>query len=115
MESAKKYLDKPYNRVIKRITDESGTYYHATVLEFEGCQSTGDTYQEAFEGLTEAMQGWIATKLDAGCPIPAPSESDGYSGKFLVRIPKSLHAQLAAMAQKEGVSLNQYALYKLSR
>jgi predicted HicB family RNase H-like nuclease len=37
-----------------------------------------------------------------------------YSGKFVVRIPKKLHARLAIEADKEGVSLNQYALYKLS-
>ncbi|MDR0877804.1 MAG: type II toxin-antitoxin system HicB family antitoxin [Treponema sp.] len=32
----------------------------------------------------------------------------------MVRIPKTLHAHLAIEAQREGVSLNQYALYKLS-
>lgn len=40
---------------------------------------------------------------------------DGYNGKILVRIPRSLHRQLASDAKREGVSLNQYALYKLSR
>lgn len=40
---------------------------------------------------------------------------EGYSGKFLVRVPKSLHKRLAEEAALEGVSLNQYALYKLSR
>lgn len=42
-------------------------------------------------------------------------ELDGYNGKILVRIPRSLHKQLALDARREGVSLNQYALYKLSR
>ena len=40
---------------------------------------------------------------------------DRYSGKFVVRVPKSLHRSLAAAAEREGVSLNQYALYKLSK
>ena len=40
---------------------------------------------------------------------------DGYNGKILLRIPRSLHRRLAECAQIEGVSLNQYALYKLSR
>lgn len=40
---------------------------------------------------------------------------EGYNGKILVRVPRSLHKQLAADAKREGVSLNQYALYKLSR
>jgi hypothetical protein len=37
-----------------------------------------------------------------------------YSGKFNVRIPKSLHAALASEAEAEGVSLNQLVLAKLS-
>ena len=40
--------------------------------------------------------------------------SNKFSGKFLVRIPKSLHYKLTIEAEKEGVSLNQYVLYKLS-
>lgn len=40
---------------------------------------------------------------------------EGYNGKILVRVPRSLHKQLAINAKREGVSLNQYALYKLSR
>lgn len=38
-----------------------------------------------------------------------------YSGKLMVRIPKELHRQLAEAAKENGVSLNQYALYKLAR
>ena len=36
------------------------------------------------------------------------------SGKIALRIPKSLHAKLAEQAHNEGVSLNQYCLYKLA-
>ena len=32
----------------------------------------------------------------------------------VLRLPKSLHARLAREAEQEGVSLNQYALYRLS-
>ncbi len=38
-----------------------------------------------------------------------------YSGKLSLRIPKSLHQTLSEQAKREGVSLNQYALYKLSQ
>jgi hypothetical protein len=38
-----------------------------------------------------------------------------YSGKFNVRIPKSLHAALASEAEAEGVSLNQLVVAKLAR
>ena len=37
-----------------------------------------------------------------------------YSGNISLRVPRSLHKELAEAAKVEGVSLNQYALYKLS-
>jgi predicted RNase H-like HicB family nuclease len=108
------YLELPYNIMIQHMVDESGNYYFATVLEFDGCMSDGATYQEAFENIQDAMKGWIETKLANGFPVPPPIIREKYSGKFMVRLPKTLHARLAVEAEKEGVSLNQYALYKLS-
>ena len=46
-------------------------------------------------------------------PDARPSRQE-YSGKFVVRVPKSLHAALAAEADAEGVSLNQLVVAKLS-
>ena len=112
--SIQEYMQLPYNYIIKPISDESGRYFYATVLELDGCQSTGDTFQEAYEGLREAMEGWIETKIENGFSVPMPVDSEKYSGKFVVRMPKSLHCRLAMEAEKEGVSLNQFALYKLS-
>jgi predicted HicB family RNase H-like nuclease len=45
--------------------------------------------------------------------LAAPVSS--YSGKFLVRVPRSLHARLAREAEQQGVSLNQWAASKLAR
>lgn len=115
MKNIQKYMELPYNYIIQPLNDESGFYYHAQVLELDGCQSTGETFEEACENLKEAMEGWIETKIEAGFEIPLPVGHEDFSGKFLIRIPKSLHYRLAIEAQKEGVSLNQYAVYKLSR
>lgn len=112
--NANDYLKLPYTIMIKHVADESGAYYYATVLELDGCQSTGTTYEEVYEGIREAMEGWIETRLENGFGVPEPIADDSFSGKFVVRIPKSLHAKLAIEAEKEGVSLNQYAMYKLS-
>ena len=112
--NVKDYLKLSYHIVIQHITDESGSYYFATVKEFDGCMSDGETYIEAFENIQEAMEGWIECKLEGGFPVPLPIDDSQYSGKFVLRIPKTLHAQLATEAEKEGVSLNQYALYRLS-
>ena len=85
------------------------------ILEFDGCQSTGESFEEAYNNLKEAMELWIETKLENGLEIPFPITTENYSGKFIIRIPKSLHYKLAVEAKQEGVSLNQYALYKLSK
>ena len=105
----------PYNYIIQPINDESGNYYYARVLEFDGCQCTGETFNDAYENIKDAMRGWIETKLENGYEVPLPIGYEDFSGKFVVRIPKSLHYKLAVEAEQEGVSLNQYALYKLSR
>ena len=115
MKKVDEYMKLPYNYIIQPINDESGNYYYARVLEFDGCQSTGETFNDAYENIKDAMRGWIETKLENGYEVPLPIGYEDFSGKFVVRIPKSLHYRLAVEAEQEGVSLNQYALYKLSR
>lgn len=115
MKNVEYYMNLPYNYIVQPITDESGSYFYARVLELDGCQSTGETFEEAYENLREAMEGWIETKLEGGFEVPLPVRYDDFSGKFVVRIPKSLHYRLTIEAEQEGVSLNQYALYKLSK
>ena len=115
MKDIKDYLELPYNFIIQPVSDESGSYFYARVLELDGCQSTGETFEEAYENLKDAMEGWIEAKLEGGFEVPLPVGYDDFSGKFIVRIPKSLHYKLSVEAEQEGVSLNQYALYKLSR
>lgn len=114
MKNVKDYMELPYNYIVQPIKDESGEYFYAHVLELDGCQSTGDTFEEAYKNLKEAMEGWVEAKLEGGFEIPLPVGYEDFSGKFVVRIPKTLHYQLSLEAEKEGVSLNQYALYKLS-
>ena len=108
------YLSLPYTKVIKEIDDESGHYYYGRIMELDGCQSTGDTLEELDISLKEAMEGYIETKIEHNMPIPMPIKDDDYSGKFVLRIPKSLHRRLAEQANAEGVSLNQYAMFKLA-
>jgi predicted HicB family RNase H-like nuclease len=40
--------------------------------------------------------------------------SEKYSGRFVIRMPKTLHAKFAIKAAQKGVSLSQYSLYRLS-
>ena len=108
------YLKLPYTKMIKEVNDESGHYYYGCVLELDGCQSPGDSLEELMVSLNEAMEGYLEVKLENNIPIPMPQQDDNYSGKFIVRLPKSLHKRLSIEASKEGVSLNQWACYKLA-
>jgi len=64
-----------------------------------GCISQGDTAKEA----VAVDATWITVALEDGGPIPEPV-SDAYSGRFVLRVRKSLHRLLAEPAAKEGVA-----------
>jgi len=106
------YLGLDYTMIIKHVSDESGTYYHGKFVELEGCQSTADTIDELVQNLNEVKKDHIEIKLGYGDPIPEPRELP--SGNIMLRMPRTLHRDLIDNAEREGVSLNQYILYKLS-
>lgn len=113
--SVEDYMKMPYTRLVQEINDESGHYFYGKILELDGCQSTAESLTELYESLNEAMEGYLEIKLEEKLPIPVPHSVDKYSGKFVVRLPKSLHQRLVIEAEREGVSLNQLALYKLAQ
>jgi predicted HicB family RNase H-like nuclease len=75
----------------------------------------GDTFEELGEMIQDAMRMWIETALEDGVDIPEPRLEEEYSGKFIVRVPKSLHRELVATAEREGVSLNMYVATVLGK
>lgn len=83
--------------------------------DLPGCLSQADSPDEIGPMAEEARQLWIETEYGAGRDIPLPSYPEEFSGKFNLRLPKSLHRQLAEAAERESVSLNQYAVMLLSR
>ncbi len=74
----------------------------------------GDTQAEAITMLDDAMTEWLTAKLEDGDPIPEPIAPENFPGKFIVRMKKSLHRDLARRAEREGVSLNQYVVSELA-
>ncbi len=66
--------------------------------------------------IEDAKRGWLEVALDQGIAISESSRlSSDFSGKFNIRVPKSLHKVLADKAKEENISLNQFILYQLSR
>ena len=111
MKNVEYYMSLPYTIIIEPTKDESGFYYVGRIMEFDGCTADGETKEEAIQSLNEAMELWIETKTANGFAVPEPMQESKASGKFTLRIPKSLHQRLTMEASKEGISLNQYALY----
>ncbi|HLN27970.1 MAG TPA: toxin-antitoxin system HicB family antitoxin [Gemmataceae bacterium] len=66
----------------------------------------------AFAKTKESRQ--VDRLIDSLPDPPVGPQRREYSGKFNVRVPKSLHAALASEADAEGVSLNQLVLAKLA-
>jgi len=106
------YMNLPYTIELRRDPEEG---WFVRVKELRGCMSQGDTAEEAMAMIREAMQLWFEVALEEGLPIPEPRTEEEYSGKFVVRVPRSLHRELVESASQEGVSLNQYINVALAR
>ena len=63
------HLSHPYNYIITEVNDESGKYFVARVSELDGLIGTGNTYEEAYNDIKEAMVSYIETKLSHGIKI----------------------------------------------
>jgi len=98
------YLKLPYSRIL--IPDEGS--YAAEILEFPGCFSQGETPNEAITNLEKAARSWIQVALTQGLEIPEPYLNQGYAGKIALRLPRSMHRQATRLAERDGVSLNQF-------
>jgi antitoxin HicB len=105
------YMSLPYTIELQQHSEEG---WFVKVRELPGCMSQGDTAEEALTMIKEAMELWLEVALEDGDPIPEPRPLESYSGKFVVRLPKSLHRELVEAASREGISLNQYISVALS-
>ncbi len=106
------YLALPYSREL--VPNEDGSW-SARIGEFPGCMATGATRDEALTLLDGVQRGWIASAIRNAREIPLPFASREYSGKFVVRVAPELHRDLARRADREGVSLNQFAATVFAR
>ncbi len=101
------YLKLPYSIKVTYDADAENPGWVAQVAELPGCLTQADTFEELGAMVQDAMRRWFEAALALGNPIPEPAADEEYSGKFVVRLPRSLHRQLAQAAEREGVSLNQ--------
>ncbi len=110
------YMSLPYRMEIVPDRQEGG--YTAWYPDLPGCLSCAETLEDVIANAADAKKAWLEAALADGVKINEPSEEkdlSGFSGQFKLRIPRSLHRTLSLNAKKEGISMNQYCIYLLSK
>jgi predicted HicB family RNase H-like nuclease len=87
----------------------------AWVAEFPSLAAHGDTHDEALAEIKAVVAAVVDDLQANGEHVPEPFSLRSFSGKLVLRMPKSLHRDLVFEAEREGVSLNQLITSKLSR
>jgi antitoxin HicB len=103
-----------YPIVLARAANGDGPGWIATVEELPGCEAHGPTPESAAAGMPDAVERWVRDARAAGRDVPPPGAAAAHSGKLLVRMPRSLHAELFRAAEREGTSLNAYIVAALA-
>ena len=105
-----------YPITLRPLAKDEGGGWLAEFPDLPGCMADGATPEEAMREAADAARSWIRTAKAHGDPIPTPSRVDrtSYSGRWLLRTPKTLHKRLSERAKAEGVSLNTLAVTLLA-
>lgn len=107
------YMKLNYRMEIVEDINEGG--FVVSYPELPGCITCGETIESAVANALDAKKAWLKAAIESGIEISEPDSLENYSGQFKLRIPRSLHRSLAEPSKREGISMNQYCVYLLSR
>lgn len=97
------YLSLSYPIDLRQTPEHGGFFvFHP---DLEGCMAEGGSAEEAIANLADSRELWLEARLASGAPVPEPLE-DEPSGRISLRMAPSLHASLARLATRRGLSLN---------
>ena len=111
MKTLDDYMQISYRMEIVEDKQEGG--FVVSFPELPGCITCGETIESAIANAMDAKKTWLEAALEQRIEIA--DDLKKYSGQFKLRIPRSLHKSLAEHSKKEGISMNQYCVYLLSR
>jgi antitoxin HicB len=97
-------FDYPFT--VRMLAQEEGGGFLIEFPDLPGCMSDGETLEEAIENGQDAMSCWLSAARESNKKIPKPGKFEPQSGKWVQRVPKSMHYRLVEQARQEGVSLN---------
>jgi antitoxin HicB len=107
----KYYLNLKYPITIHNAPEGS---FVAEIEDIPGCLAQGETLEEVYQEIEIVRKLWLETAYEDKQTILIPRDSRDYSGKFILRVPISLHRRLDSLANKEVTSLNRYVVSELS-
>ena len=113
MKNLDEYMSLPCRMEVVEDKEEGG--FVVSFPDLPGCITCGETIEIAIVNAMDAKKVWLEAALEEGIEIHEPNSLEEYSGQFKLRIPKSLHRSLAEHSKKEGISMNQYCLYLLTK
>lgn len=85
-----------------------------TCVEFPSLSWLAESQIGAFKGIEQLVTDVVADLEQEGEPVPEPIAERHYSGRFNVRVPETLHRELAMAAAEQGVSLNRLVSDRLA-
>ena len=95
------------DRYTYRVTwSEEDQEYVGLCVEFPSLSWLAASPEEVLRGIRRLVAEVVADMQQAGEPLPEPLSTRAYSGKFMVRVPPTVHRTLAMEAAEAGVSLN---------
>ncbi|MCD4782418.1 MAG: toxin-antitoxin system HicB family antitoxin [Candidatus Eremiobacteraeota bacterium] len=106
---------KLFDYNIKVFQDKRDGDFGACIEEIPEVSAYGETVNDAVNELKTVYNLWLEDCQELCYPIPEPFNVRDFSGKFVLRMPKSLHKSLAVKAKKEGISLNQETIYCINK
>ena len=116
MRTLEEYMALPYRMEIIPDVEEGG--FTAWYPDLPGCLTCADTMEGVIANAQDAKRAWLAAALEDCVAIAEPSQENAtgqFSGQFKLRLPRSLHRSLSLHARQEGISMNQYCLYLLTK
>lgn len=101
-----------YRMELQYVPDDVQPYWYVTSPDLDElmCYGTGESIEDAVQAFHESRKSAFEFYRENDIPIPEPTERQPLtaSGKFVVRVPKWVHAKTVAKAKEQGVSLNSW-------
>jgi len=98
-----------YTISVRKESIDGDIFYVGRVAEFPHLTAFEETAYEARAVILDAVSTLQEVAAEKGEELPAPTSlsEEEFSGRFTLRLPKSLHAKMYRLSEREGVSLNQ--------